>query len=321
MMIESYTLELLQAGKLNAQSSANNTQGYIFTAKNGGRCCVQSWPQWKQQTAGDLLGLLQQLDSSPVEQQLQLLAGQQHLAWPQHLQQLWACCLADASARRSGSDLLAGIDLPYNNALVPVGAAAQYLQDLSRLGYERLKIKADGNILEYAGWLEQVLELERQWQLRLDFNACLQPQQAEVILTVLAKRFAGRIEYVEDPCWFDEQLWQGLSKCGLRLAIDMADLGAEYGLADYVRVIKPASQNWRLYNEQAELVFTGNMDHVLGENWAAVEAMCAKQAGRVLLQGGLQGFSYFKSYPASAELVAGPCFLRPPGVGLGCFSA
>lgn len=319
MMIESYTLELLRHGRLNAQTPASQVEGYIFQAREGGYCCVQSWPQWRQQTPQSLLLLLEQLDSSTLAQQVALLEGQQHLPWPQHLQQLWSCCVADGLARKLQLDLLASIELPLNNALVPLAAGEEYLQGLRRLGFQRLKIKADANILQHTPWLQQLLAIDRHWQLRFDFNACLSPGEAKEILPKLAKLFAGRIEYVEDPCWFEQQLWQDLQQCGLPLAIDMADCGACHQLVDYVRVIKPASQNWRLYHAQVPLVFTGNMDHVLGENWAALEAWRALQAGRCLLQGGLQGFSYFKQYAATAALQPGPRFVRPPGNGLGCF--
>ena len=100
-------------------------------------------------------------------------------------------------------------------------------------------------------------------RIRIDFNARLSPEEFLRVAETLPR---DRIDFIEDPCPYEERSWRELrERSGLRLALDRFE-----GVAD-VLVHKPA-----LHTEfprfQGEVVVTSYMDHPIGQFFAAYVA-------------------------------------------------
>ena len=104
-------------------------------------------------------------------------------------------------------------------------------------------------------------------RLRIDFNATLEPDDFVRIAAMLPRE---RIDFVEDPCAYDDGVWRDLrARTGLRLALDRASSIA--GGAFDVLVHKPAlSAEWPSFD--GEIVVTSYMDHPVGQFTAAYVA-------------------------------------------------
>lgn len=108
-------------------------------------------------------------------------------------------------------------------------------------------------------------------RLRIDFNARL---TADEFVRVAATLPRERIDFVEDPCPYDEATWAELrERTGLRLALDM-ERGDKPPHSIDVLVIKPAYQE--IPCDDAEIVVTSYMDHPLGQLCAAYAAATAR---------------------------------------------
>lgn len=121
-------------------------------------------------------------------------------------------------------------------------------------------------------------------RIRIDFNATL---DSEAFLSVAAALPHDRVDFIEDPCPYDEETWRMLrERSGLRLAYDRPSLRAlsrprtgERGpqkvpgqrriAADYL-IHKPAIQS--LWPDFDNVVVTSYMDHPLGQFVAAYVA-------------------------------------------------
>ncbi len=107
--------------------------------------------------------------------------------------------------------------------------------------------------------LKGVMDAPPDVRIRIDFNARLSPDEFLRVAETLPRE---RIDFIEDPCPYDEEIWRELSaRTGLRLALDRF-----VGKAD-VLVFKPALQtDWPAHND---VVVTSYMDHALGQMFAA----------------------------------------------------
>jgi O-succinylbenzoate synthase len=103
-------------------------------------------------------------------------------------------------------------------------------------------------------------------RLRIDFNATL---TAGEFLRLAQRLPRERIDFVEDPCPYDERIWRALrEETKLRLALDRGV--APNGAFD-VLVYKPALQaEWPSFD--GEIVVTSYMDHPIGQLGAAFVA-------------------------------------------------
>lgn len=124
--------------------------------------------------------------------------------------------------------------------------------------FDTIKVKMPGNPLPERG------------RLRLDFNATL---TADEFLRVAESLPKERIDFVEDPCPYDADVWGEIkSKTGIRLALDHEVASENVD----VLVVKPAIQTVDPESSARDLVVTSYMDHPLGQLFAAYVA--AKEA-------------------------------------------
>ena len=130
-----------------------------------------------------------------------------------------------------------------------------------------------------------------------------------------------RIDFVEDPCYYDVNAWQSLQDAGMPLGYDMPVQNEAIIPArttkPMMRIVKPA----RHQSTTGLPVFTTYMDHPLGQCWAAYNAAVfytGKPAEEVPLCGLITHHVY---RPNEFSEVLGmditPEFPVPAGTGLG----
>jgi O-succinylbenzoate synthase len=181
-----------------------------------------------------------ELGDSPLEEQLALLARGEPTAQTRaslHLAQL------DGDARRRGVSLFEGLTIP----------ASHWPGNDPPSGFDTIKIKG-------------VMPVPPHVRVRIDFNAQLSAE--EFLGLSLPKE---QIDFVEDPCPYDENVWRELeARTGLRLALDMWSAAALPPLSNTVLIHKPARQiEWP---QHSEIVVTSYMDHPIGQFGAAYVA-------------------------------------------------
>ena len=142
----------------------------------------------------------------------------------------------DGDARRRGVSLFEGLTIPLSHWPGNEPPAA----------FDTVKTKG-------------VLHVPPHVRIRIDFNARLTPDEFLRIAETLPRE---RIDFIEDPCPYDEQVWRDLrERTGLPLALDRFE-----GRAD-VLVHKPALRTtWPRHND---VVVTSYMDHPVGQFGAA----------------------------------------------------
>lgn len=143
-------------------------------------------------------------------------------------------------------------------------------------------------------------------RLRIDFNATLRPEEFLLIAEGLP---SDRVDFVEDPCPYDPDVWAALrEQTGLRLALDRTN--AEDGVD--VLVVKPAIQD--VPKTKKEIVITSYMDHPVGQLHAAAIAARSATSARC----GLVTHVLFERNEFSERLELDGARLRAPrGTGIG----
>jgi O-succinylbenzoate synthase len=123
--------------------------------------------------------------------------------------------------------------------------------------------------------IKEVVRVPDHVRIRIDFNATLTPAEFLDIVETLPEE---RIDFIEDPCPYDEQTWAHLRDVtGLRLALDRAVTPA--GRSYDVLVHKPALRvEWP--EEDCEIVVTSYMDHPIGQFGAAYVAASHETSAR-----------------------------------------
>lgn len=177
-----------------------------------------------------------ELGDAPLSEQLALLArGKTTPLTRASLR----CAAIDGDARRRGVSLFEGLTIP----------ASHWPGNDPPPEFDTVKLKS-------------VLEVPERVRIRLDFNARLTAEEFVRIAKTLPRE---RIDFVEDPCPYDEEVWRELqARTGLCLALDRFT-----GRAD-VLVHKPALQtDWPVHND---VVVTSYMDHAIGQFYAAYVA-------------------------------------------------
>lgn len=177
-----------------------------------------------------------ELGDAPLEEQLALLArGEVTPLTRASLQ----CAVLDRGARQRGVSLFEGLTIPLSH----------WPGNDPPPEFDTVKSKG-------------VMEIPPHVRIRIDFNSRL---TAEEFLRIAETLPRERIDFIEDPCPYDEAVWRSLrERTGLRLALDRFS-----GRAD-VLVHKPALQtDWPVHND---VVVTSYMDHAIGQFHAAYVA-------------------------------------------------
>jgi o-succinylbenzoate synthase len=184
-----------------------------------------------------------ELGDAPLDEQLALLARGETTPLTRASLRLAAL---DADARRRGVSLFAGLTIPLSH----------WPGNEPPDGFDTVKTKG-------------VMETPEHVRIRIDFNARLTAAQFARIAATLPHE---RIDFIEDPCPYEERTWNDLrEKTGLRLAFDLPPTANRQPPTAYdVLVHKPALQtDWPRHND---VVVTSYMDHPVGQFGAAYVA-------------------------------------------------
>ena len=146
-------------------------------------------------------------------------------------------------------------------------------------------------------------------RIRIDFNATLTPAE---FLDVVETLPDDRIDFVEDPCAYDEQTWMQLREVtGLRLALDrgVAPEGRGYDVLVHKPALRP---DWP--KTDREIVVTSYMDHPIGQFGAAYVAATHTTSARC----GLMTHVLYEPDAFNERIDRdGARLLSPQGTGLG----
>ena len=176
------------------------------------------------------------LGDEPLREQLALLArGETTPLTRASLR----CAAIDGDARRRGVSLFDGLTIPLSH----------WPGNDPPPGFDTVKLK-------------RAVDLPPGVRIRIDFNARLTAEEFVRIAETLPRE---RVDFIEDPCPYDEDVWRELRvRTGLRLALDRFS-----GNAD-VLVHKPALQTD--FPVHDDVVVTSYMDHAIGQFYAAYVA-------------------------------------------------
>jgi len=260
--------ELIPRARLNARAAEGVRRGALIRV-DGGYADVHPWPE---------------LGDAPLEEQLALLARGETTALTRR--SLFFARI-DAEARRAGRSLFDGVEIPASHWL---------LFDDVPPAFDAVKIKMPRP-------LDPALA---RYRLRLDFNGTLTPDAFIRFLDDLDPALRDAIEFVEDPCPYDEATWRSLQQ-RVRLALDRVE-----GSAADVLVVKPAIQE--VPKDDRELVVTSYMDHPVGQLFAAYVAATTKTSDRC----GLLTHLVYEPNAFSERLrIDGMRLVPPGGIGIG----
>ena len=225
----------------------------------------------------------------------------------------------DARWRHRGESMLdeAEQDIPESHATLPECTVETVTEAVGR-GFSVMKVKGRRDFPELAGRID---ELSRHWphlMWRIDFNEVLTRDETLEFAQGMTDHARKRIDFLEDPCPWKEEDWEEIRRVArLQLALDRRVCWPAPG-AD-VLVLKPArgdvaTSPW----ESKRLVFTSNMDHPLGQCFAAWRAGQLVSSGSTVDICGLQTHELFDPNEFSERLgPAKPRFTSPGGTGLG----
>jgi O-succinylbenzoate synthase len=226
-----------------------------------------------------------ELGDAPLEEQLALLARGE--TTPLTCASLRLAKL-DGEARRRGVSLFDGLTIPESHWPGNDPPAA----------FDTVKLKG-------------VMEVPPHVRIRIDFNATLTAEEFVRIAKTLPKE---RIDFVEDPCPYDDAVWQSLRRrTGVKLAYDQPQSANRQSPTEFdVRIHKPATQTE--WPDHPDIAVTSYMDHPVGQYGAAYIAATHRTNARCGL------FTHVLYEPnAFIERVAanGARLLPPTGTGIG----
>lgn len=184
-----------------------------------------------------------ELGDAPLDEQLALLARGETTRLTRASLKLAA---ADGNARRQGVSLFEGLTIPLSH----------WPGNEPPDGFDTVKLK-------------RVMDVPDGLRIRLDFNARL---SAEEFLSLAETLPGERIDFVEDPCPYDVDVWREIRlRTGLRLAYD-TPTGATRGEVPAdgpfdVMIHKPALRD--TWPAGDDVVVTSYMDHAVGQFFAA----------------------------------------------------
>jgi O-succinylbenzoate synthase len=181
-----------------------------------------------------------ELGDAPLDEQLALLARGETTPLTRASLRL---ARLDAEARRRGVSLFEGLTIPLSH----------WPGNDPPPEFDAIKTKG------VTGFPEHV-------RIRIDFNARITAEEFERLAETLPK---DRIDFIEDPCPYDETVWRELrARTSLKLAYDQPPTANRQPPTQYdVRVHKPAKQTE--YPDHNDVVVTSYMDHPVGQFGAA----------------------------------------------------
>ena len=294
---------LYPVGAMSARAAAQPREGVLLRGDNGGFACLQAWPE---------------LGDSPLEYELDALRD----GSPMRLgARALKCIVLDGEARAKGVSLFDGLVVPRSYATLTVSATPSQVYNLHQRGFRVGKIKVIPKLSATVERLVNLAAMVPDWKWRIDFNCTLSPEEALQFWDMLPEAMRQRIDFVEDPCYYDVEAWQSLQDAGMPLGYDMpvqneTSIPARTS-KPMMRIVKPA----RHQSTTGLPVFTTYMDHPLGQCWAAYNAAVfytGKPAEDVPLCG-LVTHHVYRPNAFSEELGMNitPEFPVPAGTGLG----
>ena len=293
---------LYPVGALSARAAAQPREGVLLRGDNGGYACLQSWPE---------------LGDAPLEYELDALRD----GTPLRLgERALKCIEEDGEARANGVSLFEGLTVPRSHATLAVSATPSQVYNLHQRGFRVGKIKVVPKLAATVERLTNLASMVPDWKWRVDFNCTLTLDTALKFWDMLSDSMKERIDFVEDPCYYDVETWQALQDAGMPLGYDTPLQESSIPSRTskpMMRLVKPA----RHQSTSGLPVFTTYLDHPLGQCWAAYNAAkfyTGKPAEDVPLCG-LVTHHVYRPNTFSEELGMDitPEFRVPKGTGLG----
>ena len=294
---------LYPVGAMSARAAAQPREGVLLRGDNGGYACLQAWPE---------------LGDSPLEYELDALREGN----PMRLgARALKCIELDGEARAKGVSLFDGLSVPRSYATLTVSATPSQVYNLHQRGFRVGKIKVIPKLSATVERLVNLAAMVPDWKWRVDFNCTLTTEEALQFWDMLPEAMRQRIDFVEDPCYYDVNAWQSLQDAGMPLAYDMpvqneGSIPAQTS-TPMMRIVKPA----RHQSTKGHPVFTSYMDHPLGQCWAAYNAAVfytGKPAEEIPLCGLVTHHVYRpNAFSEEMGMNISPEFPVPAGTGLG----
>lgn len=199
------------------------------------------------------------------------------------------------------------------------------LSEIKHQGFATVKLKVGRDLVRESEALRVLVSADL--KIRLDFNATVRADTVTAFLKSLPEEVLHKIEYIEDPCVFEEQAWRSLQSFA-KIAVDN-----QYDQVPWeklksppfdVIVIKPAKMNvdkamarclkWNLH-----AAVTSYMDHPVGVMHALGVAMeLKKRHGSLMLDSGCWTHHLYQENIFSQHMsLQGPFILKVQGTGVG----
>lgn len=294
---------LFPIGAMSARAAAQPREGVLLRGDNGGYACLQPWTE---------------LGDSPLEYELDALRDGNPLRLGQRALK---CIEIDGEARSKGVNLFDGLRVPRSHATLTVSTTPSQVYNLHQRGFRVGKLKVIPKLSSTVERLVNLASMVPEWKWRVDFNCTLSPEDALKFWDMLPSAMRERIDFIEDPCYYDVEVWQKLQDAGIPLGYDMPvqneSIIPQRTSKPMMRIVKPA----RHHSTTGLPVFTTYMDHPLGQCWAAYNAAVfyndTPAEGIPLC--GLVSHHVYRANPFSEELGMNvtPEFHAPAGTGLG----
>jgi o-succinylbenzoate synthase len=239
-VIYGYKYQLIANSALNQKGKRTSIDGFLIRV-NDGYGCVQPWTEFGHQ---------------PIDDQWKSIANR---ATTNLVNIAIKCAELDGAARRENRSLFHELKIPESHATItdlPSQADAAI-----EARFTTWKIKAT---------TELIIPQSSNVELRLDFNGAGTYESLKKWIGNLTEQDRTRIEFIEDPFSYDENLWQKfIAETSIECAID-------YALSSslqhpFIPVWKPAWTEKPIHNNK-QLIVTSAMDHPLGQAWAAYNA-------------------------------------------------
>ncbi len=294
---------LYPVGALSARAAAQPREGVLLRGDNGGYACLQSWPE---------------LGDAPLEYELEGLREGSPLRLGARALK---CMEIDGEARARGVNLFDGLTVPRSHATLTVSATPSQVYNLHQRGFRVGKIKVVPKLASTVERLTNLASMVPDWKWRGDFHCPLSVDEALRFWDMLSDALKSRIDFLEDPRYYEVDAWQRLQDAGIPLGYDLPvqneNIIPHRTTKPMMRLVKPA----RHHSNSGLPVFTTYLDHPLGQCWAAYNAALFykdKPAEDVPLCGLVTQHIYRpNAFSEELGMDITPDFIPPRGTGLG----